>query len=159
MGQVGWDEQRHILVLTGLAPAVPARTVLRRAKDWGLPAMAAERVSLATLIDQRISLNGNAGARVIARRLPGQPPIIWLIILDHRLDPANPEVRAVLESALTELRAVTGVGAVLARHPGLPTVVRSRPWCNQEQAPGVVSGCGELWVLTTASSWTLRFPA
>jgi len=110
VGRVGWDEQRHILVLTGLAPAVPARTVLRRAKDWGLPAMAAERVSLATLIDQRISLNGNAGARAIARRLSGQPPIIWLIILDHRLDPANPEVRAVLESALTELRAVTGVG-------------------------------------------------
>ena len=48
--------------------------------------------------------------RVIARSLPGQPPIMWLVILDHGLDPANPEVRAVLESALTELRAVTGVG-------------------------------------------------
>jgi len=30
VGRVGWDEQRHVLVLTGLAPAVPARTVLHR---------------------------------------------------------------------------------------------------------------------------------
>jgi hypothetical protein len=34
VGRVGWDEQRHVLILTGLTPAVPARAVLRLAKDW-----------------------------------------------------------------------------------------------------------------------------
>ena len=33
---------------------VPARTVLRLAKDWGLPAVAVERVSWVKVVDQRI---------------------------------------------------------------------------------------------------------
>jgi hypothetical protein len=110
VGRVGWDEQRHVLILTGLTPAVPARAVLRLAKDWGLPAVAAERASWSKVLDQRISLNGQAGARVVARRLPGQARLTWLVILDRGLDPANRGVRAGLESALTELRAATGLG-------------------------------------------------
>ena len=58
LGRVDWDEQRHVLILTGLAPAVPARTVLGLAKDWDLPAVAADRVSWTSVLDQRISLNG-----------------------------------------------------------------------------------------------------
>ena len=111
VSRVDWDDQRHVLILTGLAPPVPVRTVLRLAKDWDLPAVAAERVSWAKVIDQRISLNGNAGARVVARRQPGEARIRWLVILDRGLDPANSGVRAALESALTELRAVTGLDA------------------------------------------------
>jgi hypothetical protein len=110
VSRVGWDEQRRILMLAGLTPAVPARTVLRLAKDWDLPAVAAERVSWAKVFDQRISLNGGAGARVIARRVPGGPQVRWLVILDRGLDPADPEVRAGLEAALAELRAYTGAG-------------------------------------------------
>jgi len=79
--------------------------------------VAVERVSWAKVLDQRVSLNGQAGARVVARRVPGESPIMWVIILDHGLDPADPEVRAGLESALTELRAVTGLGeAVGSEH-------------------------------------------
>jgi hypothetical protein len=118
VSRVGWDEQRHILLLRGLTPAVPARTVLRLAKDWGLPAVAAERVSWAKVIDQRISLNDGTGARVIAQRLPGEPSITWLVILDHGLDPADPAIKAELESALSELRAVTGVEDAAGSAPG-----------------------------------------
>ena len=118
VGRADWDDQRHVLILTALTPAVPARTVLRLAKDWDLPAVAAERVSWTKLLDQRLSLNGQAGARLVARRLPGDAPITWLVILDRGLDPADPQVRAALESALTELRAVTGLDAA-ASEPGI----------------------------------------
>src|SRR5262245_18337475 len=70
--RVDWDEGRQVLILTGLTPAVPVRTVLHLAKAWDLPAVAAERVSWAKVFDQRISLTGVAGARVVARRIPGE---------------------------------------------------------------------------------------
>ena len=107
--QVAWDDQRHVLVLTGLTPAAPARTVLRLASDWGLPAVASERVTWASLVDQRVWLTGSAGARVVARRAPGEPTHTWVVILDRGLDAGDPAVRAALESALAEVRAVTGV--------------------------------------------------
>jgi hypothetical protein len=109
VGQVRWNEQRHILTLTGLTPPAPAHTVLRLASEWDLPAVATERVTWTRVVDQRVWLNGRAGARVIARRAPGQPAITWVVILDHGLDPGDPAVSAAVEAALTELRAVTGV--------------------------------------------------
>ncbi len=44
-----------------------AHTVLRLACPWDLPAVAGERATWARLVDQRVWLNGHAGARVIAR--------------------------------------------------------------------------------------------
>jgi hypothetical protein len=61
VGRVGWDEQRHVLILGGLAPAVPARTVLGLAEDWDLPAVAAERVSWTTVLDQQYHSTGRPG--------------------------------------------------------------------------------------------------
>jgi hypothetical protein len=123
VGQVHWDEQRHVLLVTGLTPAVPARTALRLAKDWDLPAVATERVTWATVLDQRISLDGAAGARVVARRLPGATPVTWVVILDHGLDPEDPGVRAGLVSALTELRAAAGIRGRTGSEPGI-----AQPW-------------------------------
>ena len=119
LSRVAWDQQRHVLMLTGLTPTVAARTVLHLAKDWDLPALAVERVSWSKVVDQRISLNGGAGARVIARRLTGEARITWLVILDHGLDPGDLGVRAELESVLTELRAETGVGDSAGSEPGI----------------------------------------
>jgi len=50
-----------------------------------------------------------AAARVVVRRVPGGARVGWLVIPDRGLDPGNPVVRAELESALTELRAATGL--------------------------------------------------
>ena len=110
-------------VLTGLTPPVPAYTVVCLTREWGLPAVAAERASWAKVVDQRISLNGQAGARVIARRVPGGPQVRWLVILDQGLDAADPGVRAGLEAALAELRAATGAGYGAGAEPGI-----GRPW-------------------------------
>jgi hypothetical protein len=60
------------------------------------------------VLDQRIH-STEMPTRVVARRLSGEARVRWLVILDQGLDPGNPGVRAELESALTELRAVTGV--------------------------------------------------
>src|SRR5262249_61455710 len=85
VSRVDWDEQRRILMLTGLVPGVPARTVLRLARPWDLPAAVAERVSWAKVVDQRISLNREAGARVIARRVADGPQVRGLVIHDREL--------------------------------------------------------------------------
>jgi len=119
VGRVDWDEQWRVLTLTGLVPAVPARTVLRLARNWDLPAVAAERASWAKLVDQRISLNGEAGARVIARRVPGEPQVRWLVVLDRGLDAADPGIRAGLGAALAGLRAATGAGYGAGAEPGI----------------------------------------
>jgi len=118
VGQVRRDEQRHVLALTGLTTAAPARTVLRLASGWDLPAVAGERVAWTRVVDQRVWLNGRAGARMVAGRAPGQPSITWLVILDRGLDPGDPAVRAALESALTGLRAVTGADVQSTPLPG-----------------------------------------
>jgi len=107
--QVRWDDQRHVLALIGLTPAAGPRTLLRLARPWDLPAVASERVTWSRVVDQRVWLNSQAEARIIARRAVGQPSVSWLVILDRRLDPADPAVRTALESAINDLRAVTGV--------------------------------------------------
>ena len=78
MGLAGRDQQRHVLILSGLASAVPARIVLRLAWDWDLSVVASERIS-------------------------------W--------------TRAELESALTELRAATGLEDLAGSEPGI-----APPW-------------------------------
>jgi hypothetical protein len=112
--QARWDDQRQALALTGLTPAGAAHRLLRLACPWDLPAVASERVTWARLVDQRVWLNGRTAARVIARRAAGQPSVTWLVILDPALDPADPAVRAAVESALTDLRAVTGADEAAA---------------------------------------------
>jgi hypothetical protein len=106
--QARWGDQEHVLALTSLTPAVAAPIVLRLAFPWDLPEVARERVTWARVVDQRVWLNGRAGARVVARRAPGQPSVRWLVILDRGLDPADPAVQAAVASALTDLRTVTG---------------------------------------------------
>jgi hypothetical protein len=113
--QARWDDQRNVLALTSLTPAAAAHILLRLDCPWDLPAVASERVSWARLVDQRVELNSRAGARVIARRAPGQPSVTWLVILDHTLDPADPAIRAAVESALTDLRASTGADEAAAQ--------------------------------------------
>jgi hypothetical protein len=109
VGKVDWDAPRRVLALAGLTPAAPAAAVLRLARDWDLPAVASERVTWTCVLDQRLSLNGSGGARVLARRVPGQPGLRWVVIVDNGLDPGDPVFRAALGSALRDLRAVTGV--------------------------------------------------
>jgi hypothetical protein len=132
LGRVDWDEQRRNLMLTGLTPPAPAHTVLCLAREWGLPAVAAERASSAKVFDQRISLNGGAGARVVARRRPGGPGVNWLVVLDHGLDPADPQLRAELEAALTTLKAATGIDDDAGPEPG--TYEIPQPRTDQENA-------------------------
>ena len=109
VGKVDWDAPRRVLALGGLTTAAPAAAVLRLSRDWDLPAVASERVTWTCVVDQRLSLNGSGGGRVLARRVPGQPGLRWVVIVDNGLDPGDPAFRAALGSALRDLRAVTGV--------------------------------------------------
>lgn len=128
VSRADWYGQRRDLTLTGLTSAVPARTVLHLAQDWGLPAVAAERVRWAKVLDQRISLNRDAGARVAACRFPGSTRLMWLVFLDHGLDPGDPRIGAELKSALAELRAVTGVEDSTGAESGITPPGFNRRW-------------------------------
>jgi len=110
VGRVAWDEQRHVLSLTGLAAAVPAYTVLCLAKAWDLP-----RWPSGVSAGPRCLTSGfhsterpghvwSPGACPAERVLGG-----WSSSIAGSV-PQIPGVRAELESALTELRAVTGAG-------------------------------------------------
>jgi hypothetical protein len=68
-----------------------------------------ERVNASIVVQDRITLSGRAGARVVARRVPGSTDLRWSVVFDPGLDPGDPALRAAADAALAELRASLGV--------------------------------------------------
>lgn len=68
-----------------------------------------ERVNASIVVQDRITLTGKAGARVVARRIPGSTDLRWSVVFDPGLDPADPALRAAADAALAQLRASLGV--------------------------------------------------
>jgi hypothetical protein len=83
------------------------------ARDWDLPAVAAERISWTSLVDQRISLNGQVGARgEPRRRLPARPSRrLWRLggrVAGARLLAATGAIH--LDLYLTGYRSIPPIG-------------------------------------------------
>ncbi|MGE0819314.1 MAG: hypothetical protein AB7O74_11650 [Candidatus Nanopelagicales bacterium] len=68
-----------------------------------------ERVNASIVIQDHVSLTASAGARVVARRVPGSTDLRWSVVFDPGLDPSDPALRAAADAALAELRATLGV--------------------------------------------------
>ena len=68
-----------------------------------------ERVNASIVIQDRVPLTATAGARVVARRVPGSTDLRWSVVFDPGLDPTDPALRAAADAALAELRASLGV--------------------------------------------------
>ena len=68
-----------------------------------------ERVNASIAVQRHVTLAGDKGARVVARRVPGQTELRWTVVFDSGLDPADPALRARADTALAELRAALGV--------------------------------------------------
>ena len=68
-----------------------------------------ERVTASVVLQRHVPVRGVAGLRVIARRAPrGDRPVAWYIDYDEGVDPGDPEVRSVTESALAAARGEVG---------------------------------------------------
>lgn len=68
-----------------------------------------ERVNASIVVQDRVMLTATAGARVVARRVPGSTDLRWSVVFDPGLDPSDPELRAAADAALAGLRATLGV--------------------------------------------------
>ncbi len=107
VGSATWDPDECMLTLRGLLPTAPRRTVLHLPDGAGLADLARERVAWSALVRTEIDLGKHGTARVIGRRQPGTDELVWLVGLLGQTD--TPEVQAVLQAALADLRSRLGV--------------------------------------------------
>ncbi len=68
-----------------------------------------ERVNASIAVQRHVALVGAQGARVVARRVPGETELRWTVVFDSGLDARDPALRARADSALADLRAALGV--------------------------------------------------
>ncbi len=107
VGSASWDPDECMLTLRGLLPTAPRRTVLHIPDGAGLADLARERVAWSALVRTEIDMGKHGTARVIGRRQPGTDELVWLVGLPGQTD--TPEVQAVLQAALADLRSRLGV--------------------------------------------------
>jgi hypothetical protein len=68
-----------------------------------------ERVNASIVVQHHAALVGDAGARLVARRIPGSTDLRWSVVFDPGLDPSDPDLRARADEALTALRSALGI--------------------------------------------------
>ncbi len=68
-----------------------------------------ERVTASIVIQHHALLDGDLGARFVARRVPGSVDLRWSVVFDAGLDPRSPDLRRRADTALAELRTSLGV--------------------------------------------------
>ena len=102
-----WDEPVLDLVITG--PDGDSRKLaLRLDHPRGLPAAVHARVTESVVVSEVVELDAGEKVRLVARRDAGGD-IVWSIVYDASLDPADPALQAKADAALADLRASLGV--------------------------------------------------
>ena len=74
-----------------------------------LAAVVREQVMASIVVQHHVALDGDRGARLVARRVPGETEFRWSVVFDSGVDSANPEIRELVDSALLSLRTSLGV--------------------------------------------------
>jgi hypothetical protein len=69
-----------------------------------LPEVLRERVTSSIVASRHIPVTGRTGVRVVARRVPGQDELVWQVVVDRELDPADQRVQAAGETGIRALR-------------------------------------------------------
>jgi hypothetical protein len=67
-----------------------------------------ERVTASIVLQRHVAVTGRRGVRVIARRAPSGGPLLWIFEYDEGVDPDDPEVQQVADSALAAARDEVG---------------------------------------------------
>jgi hypothetical protein len=116
--RVPWDRvlraswEPEIVEVTA-QPETGGRPVIHRVRIDGepgsLPEVVRERVTSSIVVQHHAVLDGERGARFIARRVPGSTDLRWSVVVDTGLDPSDPDVRAAADEILATLRASLGI--------------------------------------------------
>jgi hypothetical protein len=93
LGAEGTEPETHQLVLDE-----PGR----------LPEVVRDRVTSSIVASRRTPVDGKAGVRVVARRVPGEDELQWQVVVDSGLDPADPRVQVASDAAVSDLRRELG---------------------------------------------------
>jgi hypothetical protein len=107
--KVSWEPAGFELV-SQERPGARADTRQVPVADLGtLPGVIKERVNASIVVARQVALDGERGARIVARRTPGSTELRWSVVFDPGLDPRDPELRAAADEALAALRGSLGV--------------------------------------------------
>ncbi|MEZ5115839.1 MAG: hypothetical protein R2737_06175 [Candidatus Nanopelagicales bacterium] len=115
--RIPWDRisratwQDPVLELTvQLRPGGRPDTVRLELDDPGeVPVVVRERVQASIVVSQHVPMEGEKGARIVARRDSDTGELRWSVVFDTGLDPRDPDLRARADEALADLRASWGV--------------------------------------------------
>lgn len=102
-----WEREDDVLVIETVAGdgvAAGRRRLLLDAPG-DVPVVVRERVMASIVVSQRVPLRGEAGVRVVARRVPGSEAVFWQVVLDEGLDPRDATLRPAIEAALETVQA------------------------------------------------------
>jgi hypothetical protein len=107
--RVSWEPGGFELV-SQERPGARADTRQVPVPDAGaLPGVIKERVNASIVVARQVALDGERGARIVARRTPGSSELRWSVVFDAGLDPRDPDLRAAADEALAALRGSLGV--------------------------------------------------
>ena len=116
--RVPWDRvlraswEPEIVEVTA-QPETGGRPVVHRVRIVGepgvLPEVVRERVTSSIVVQHHAVLDGERGARFIARRVPGSTDLRWSVVFDPGLDPSDPALRAAADEILARLRTSLGI--------------------------------------------------
>lgn len=103
------DERLFRVVEVGTYGDVRAEHLLALQDPDRLLSLVRERVTASIVVQRHLTVRGRLGARILGRRAPGgQGAIAWFVEYDAGLDPADPEVAAVVDEALGSARGDVG---------------------------------------------------
>ena len=105
-----WDRDEELLAITGVGEYGRPRPSYSLAMEEPahLLQLLRERVTASIVLQRRAPVRGRLGVNVIGRRSPAGGPVTWMHAYDAGLDPADPEVIAVADLVLAQVRSEVG---------------------------------------------------
>lgn len=106
-----WDTDDRVLrvVETGTYGEPLAEHRLALVDPDRLLSLVRERVTASIVLQRRVAVRGRLGVRIFGRRAPGvHGEISWFVDYDAGLEPADPEVAAIVDAALLAARGDVG---------------------------------------------------
>ncbi len=113
-----WDDETATLTIEPMPMPMPVAQAAEGLRDapWRLmlespglvPETVRERVTSSVVASRHVPVRGRAGVRVIARRVPGSPELLWQVAPDVGINPADADVALATRAALADLRVELG---------------------------------------------------
>jgi hypothetical protein len=105
-----WSDEESLLRVDQLRTADAEGETHRLVLDepGRVPEVVRDRVTSSIVASRHTPVEGSAGVRVVARRVPGEDELQWQVVVDRGLDPSDPRVQTASETAVSDLRRELG---------------------------------------------------